>query len=371
MERRLVFDLRYSADTVRDICNRYLEALDPSRFRRETVILKGPRQHDAEQAIPADACHWLELDRTSLRGDRRAAAAAFARLCARKAPDIVIAHRFKAISIMARAMHHSDFQGFGVMHGIHQMDRLGRRLFARTHLRDPVHLIGISEAVTADLRRVCGGNKRNLQTLPNCVDDAQIRHSLLDRKSAREALKLPEDTPVVGSIARLVATKDQATLINAFARLSETIPDAHLCIIGDGPLRQNLQQQVTQLGLQERVHFPGWIDEAHRLLAALDLFALTSVAEGFGLALAEAMAAGVPVVTTDAGGMSEILDGIQPPCPVGDASAIARAMAQLLSMNRTRRDALGLRLRTRVTEQYSVGVFRQRLNSLLDTDPAA
>lgn len=366
MQRRLVFDLRYSADTVRDISNRYLEALDPHRYRCETVILKGERDTALEAAIPAQAFHWMNLNRAALSGNRRTAVKRFTALCHQQQPDLVIAHRFKAVAIMAQARTDCRFLGYGVIHGIHQMDRIGRRLFAHRHLRDPVHLIGVSEAVTRDLRRVCGPHKRNLHTLLNCIDDAAIRAHLLDRSRARELLGLPDAAPVIGSIARLVPTKDLYTLIDAFARLSVRVPACHLCLIGDGPSRGDLERQARDLGLADRVHFAGWRNDACHLLAALDVFALTSVAEGFGLSLAEAMAAGVPVVATSAGGMGEVTGDLAPLAPPGDAAAVALSLERLLSLNAIDRAQLSERLRHRIASRFSPAVFHEQLNALLE-----
>ena len=363
--RPLVFDLRYSADTIRDISDRYLDALPAERFRRETVILKREPSGAAAPPIPADAVHWLDLDRAALQGNRRGAIERFVALCQERRPDLVIAHRFKAVAVMARARPQCEFCGFGVIHGTHQFDRLSRRLFARRHLQDPLHLIGVSEAVTADLRRVCGHRKRNLHILSNCIDDERVRRELIERPAARELLGLPLDAPVVGSVARLVPVKDQHTLLDAFARLAEAVPKTHLCLIGDGPARPELERHAQRLGLGDRICFAGWRENAYRLLGAFDLFALTSVREGFGLALAEAMAAGVPVVATDTGGVREVTGDLAPLARPGDAPAIARALTALLVLSEGERDRLSRQLRQRVAERFSPRVFAERLNRLL------
>ncbi len=139
--------------------------------------------------------------------------------------------------------------------------------------------------------------------------------------------------PVIATAGRLTPVKDHRTLLAAFARLRATRP-ARLVIFGDGPLRSELIDEANRLGIFGSVLFPGYVNDPAACYAAADLFALSSVSEGFGNVLIEAMAAGVPVVSTDAPhGPREILrDGaLGRLVPVGDAAALAEAMAQTLA----------------------------------------
>ena len=138
--------------------------------------------------------------------------------------------------------------------------------------------------------------------------------------------------PVIATAGRLTPVKDQRTLLAAFAQLRATRP-ARLVVFGDGPLRSELEAEAARLGIAGSTLFPGYVNEPAACYAVADLFALSSVSEGFGNVLIEAMAAGVPVVSTDAPhGPREILqDGaLGPLVPVGDATALAAAMASAL-----------------------------------------
>lgn len=138
--------------------------------------------------------------------------------------------------------------------------------------------------------------------------------------------------PVIVTAGRLAPVKDHKTLLRAFAELLDRRP-ARLVIFGEGPLLQELEEETQAIGIASHVLFAGYVNDPAAVYAAADLFALTSLTEGFGNVLIEAMAAGVPVVSTDAPhGPREILAGgmYGPLVPVGDAEALADAMDQVL-----------------------------------------
>ncbi len=138
--------------------------------------------------------------------------------------------------------------------------------------------------------------------------------------------------PVIGTAGRLVAVKDQETLLRAFALLAQSRP-LRLVIFGEGPLEGRLRQVARDLGVADRVLFAGYVNDPAACYRHLDLFVLSSRSEGFGNVLVEAMAAGVPVVSTDAPyGPREILqDGLLGALvQVGDAGALATAMGDSL-----------------------------------------
>lgn len=135
------------------------------------------------------------------------------------------------------------------------------------------------------------------------------------------------------TVGSMKAEKNQALLLRAFAELRGH-PKAKLMIVGDGPLRPVLEQLATELGVADRVRMPGFVVDPWPWLASADLFALSSDYEGFGIALAEAMHAGLRVVSTDCVcGPREILDDGRYGAlvPTGDATALAEAMAAALA----------------------------------------
>lgn len=153
---------------------------------------------------------------------------------------------------------------------------------------------------------------------------------------AREALVAelgwPQGSRIIGTVGRLQAVKDQATLVQAFARVHQAAPETRLLLIGDGALRAELEQRVVQQGLGDVVRFLGDRGDVDRLLRGLDIFALSSRSEGYSVALLEACAAGLPIVATDVGGNREIVrdqaNGLL--VPAADPEALAAALARLL-----------------------------------------
>lgn len=173
-------------------------------------------------------------------------------------------------------------------------------------------------------------------------------------------LGVPDGAPLVLAIGRLIAQKDHATLLEAFARVSSERPDARLAILGWGPLEEEVKAHVSRLGLSEVVLVPGRV-EPRDWLARADVFAHTSRWEGFGIVLLEAMLASLPVVATRVSAVPEIVvDGetglLAAP---GDAPAIAAHLLSLLD-DETRRTALGAAGLRRAREQFSVARMTDR-----------
>ncbi len=137
--------------------------------------------------------------------------------------------------------------------------------------------------------------------------------------------------PVVLGAGRLASQKDFPTLIEAFRRVAAERP-CRLVILGEGPLRGELERLVNRLGLRERVSLPGWAENPYAFMARAALFALSSRHEGFPGALVEALACGCPAVSTDCpAGPAEILEDPALLAPVGDAEALAGVMRRALA----------------------------------------
>jgi glycosyltransferase involved in cell wall biosynthesis len=124
----------------------------------------------------------------------------------------------------------------------------------------------------------------------------------------RRQFGIPEQALVIGYVGRFVAIKDLATLVGAFARVAAERPDAVLLLVGDGPVRPEIEALVAALSLQRQVQLPGWIDNLAPLYATIDICALSSLNEGTPVALIEAMAAGRAVVATRVGGVADVVE---------------------------------------------------------------
>lgn len=153
------------------------------------------------------------------------------------------------------------------------------------------------------------------------------------RKVLRRQWHVGAGGKVIGSVGRLIDQKGIRYGLEAFGRVCKQIPDVHYVIAGDGMLRQALTDQATALGLQETVHFLGWQDRPDDLYETFDIFLFPSLWEGFGLVLLEAMSHRLPVVTTNASAMSEIVIEEETGflVPPADPDALAERLIQLLT----------------------------------------
>ena len=168
-------------------------------------------------------------------------------------------------------------------------------------------------AVTHDLERWLvervGIPARKVVTIHNGVDPRRFVEG--DRPAARAALDAPHGSLVVGTVGRLDPVKDQVGFLRAFARVAARYPTALAVIVGDGPWRAQLEQEIASLGLEGRARLLGNRLDVPRLLPGFDVFSLPSVAEGMSNTVLEAMAAGLPVVATRVGGTPDMVeDGV-------------------------------------------------------------
>jgi glycosyltransferase involved in cell wall biosynthesis len=176
-----------------------------------------------------------------------------------------------------------------------------------------------------------------------------IYNPIVSRKLLDDSKIIPDhkwfkmaDTQVILAAGRLTAQKNFETLINAFLLVQKSRPSARLLILGEGEDRQHLEQLAKELGLQEVVHFQGFMINPYAFMANSDLFVLCSRWEGFGNVLVEAMACGTPVVSTDCpSGPAEILANGKygELVPVGNAELLAKAIIRTLE-NPTNRNTL-------------------------------
>jgi len=173
---------------------------------------------------------------------------------------------------------------------------------------------------------------------------SRIRRGPEARREARRRLGIDGDRFVVGSVGNFTAKKDHATMLEAFSSVLRARPDAHLVLVGSGPLQSDLEARAGRPDLAGSVTFTGVRDDVEHLLSGFDVFAMSSRYEGLPIALLEAMAAGVPPVVTPVGGIPEVvLDGENGRIvPVGAPDAQAATLLELAA-DPDQRAALGAR----------------------------
>jgi glycosyltransferase involved in cell wall biosynthesis len=127
------------------------------------------------------------------------------------------------------------------------------------------------------------------------------------REAVRRELGLNDDDFVVGTVARLVPIKNHSLIVQSASRLAPVLPCLRFVFVGDGSLREELEERVRRLGLHHLFRFTGWRTDTADLLSAFDVFAMVSRNEGMGRAFVEAQAAGLPVIGSRVGGVPEVV----------------------------------------------------------------
>lgn len=223
-----------------------------------------------------------------------------------------------------------------------------------------------SASVEQELRRLGVGLPARSTMVPNAIDVAQIAMTAEISRKMRCDVR-----PVIAMISRLDSIKDHATLLEAFAKIHRELRDAELWIIGDGPLRADLEERTRSLGIELSVRFLGNKSNVASLLGQIDVFAFsTTCDEGFGIVLIEAMAAGVPIVASDVAACREVLAGgeagmlVRPADPAAMAAALGRVLA-----SRDLRDRLTRQALHRVRSEYSLESCARRWENQLFGKP--
>jgi glycosyltransferase involved in cell wall biosynthesis len=237
-----------------------------------------------------------------------------------------------------------------------------RRATRWLYRRATARIVTTGDALRATLIRDLELDPARVRSVPTGIDPE--RYQARDKAGARGVLGLPADAPIIGIVATLRSWKGHRYLVDALARMRHA--QALLVIVGDGPQRESLAQQVEALGLRERVRFAGQQDDVAPWLAALDIFALPSYAnEGVPQAMLQAMFAGVTVVTTDAGAIPEIAQAESTALvvPRKDAAALAGALDRLVD-EAALRERLAAAALARIGARYTETQMLDRMEAV-------
>ncbi len=214
-------------------------------------------------------------------------------------------------------------------------------------------LIAISARIALALTQA-GIDAARVHTVPSGVDTTVFRPLPDAAAHLRNTFGLPAAVPVVAMIAQLIARKGHAVLLDALSVVLRQQPDLHVVLFGRGPEESALRGDVQRRGLGGRVRFAGFRADLPQLLPGIDVVVHPAYREGLGVALLEAMSAGVAVIASSEGGISEVIeDGlhgrlIRP----GESATLADALISLLADESARR-AMGAAARRQVQERFS------------------
>jgi glycosyltransferase involved in cell wall biosynthesis len=267
------------------------------------------------------------------------AVGALRRLFERLQPALVHTHSSKAGILGRRAA-----RGLGpaVVHTVHGWGHtpddsaLKRRLLVAAERRAAAwsdRLVAVSQATRDEGLALGIGRPEQYEVIPAWVDYTPSDPDALQaRAAARSELGLPHDAQVLGWVGRFMPQKDPLTLSRALREVLERRPAVHACLIGDGPLRGEVERELAAAGVVERARFAGFRSDVRRLYPAFDVLLHTSRWEGQPRVIHEAIAERVPVVAAGVPGTSEILAAAKVGLEVepGDASGYAARAEQAL-----------------------------------------
>lgn len=317
--------------------------LDASRFEAEICCLSdgGPLAREAEaHGVPVHVLGLRSLNPLREPLEVLSRLADLLRLLRRRRPDVVHGFLFWGYVLGALA---GRLTGAPVVVSSRRSlgdFKKGRPLFRAIEQvanRCSDLLVANSEAVRDDVIRTEGADPARVLVVPNGLrlpePDARAR------ARARQSLGLGEPDLAVAVIANLIHYKGHRYFVEAWARVVARHRGARAFLLGEGPMRPAIEEQVRQLGLGDAIVLLGRVENARDLLPAFDLYVQPSLEEGFSNAILEAMASGLPVVATDVGGNREaVRDGVTGRLvPAADVRRLALAVAELLEDAEARR----------------------------------
>lgn len=269
-------------------------------------------------------------------------------------PDVIHAHDPMAVALTAMALQMPNGHGAApYVVAARRVDfHLKRHAFSKWKYRHVNRFIAASRTI-ADILEADGIARDRIRIVHDGVNVGVI--DKLDVVDAHATFWLPHGAPIVGNVAALAPHKGQRHLVAAAARVVRELPDVRFLIVGEGELRETLEKQIKSLALDRHVFLTGFRADALSLIKSFDLLAMSSVTEGLGSVVLEAMACRRAVVATRAGGLPEVVDDGQTGLlvPPQDDDALAQAIVSLLR-DPSRRRAMGEAGYERVAQEFSI-----------------
>lgn len=318
--------------------------LDRTRFSTTLITGRvGRHEGDLSEAARARGVEPLvirELGRAIHPMRDLVALVKLVRTFRRLRPDVVHTHTAKAgtlgrlaallsgVPATIHTFHGHVLEGYFSLTATRLFLGIERALARRTD-----RIITVSPRLSLAILAMGIGRPGQVEAVPLGLELDRFREARPDTIRLRAALGLPDGAPLLGSVGRLVPIKDHPTLFEALALLGTEGHPPHLVVVGDGEEREELRRLAGRLNLAARIHFLGWRHDLETILGGLDVVICSSRNEGTPVALIEAMAAGVPVLSTDVGGVGDLVvhgetGWLVPP---GDPPAMAQGVRRLLA----------------------------------------
>ena len=211
------------------------------------------------------------------------------------------------------------------------------------------------------------GRREQYRRIRSSIPLDEFDPRLVDRQAIRQELDLPADEVVIGNVGRFSTQKNPLDWVRVAARVGQACPQARFLLVGDGPMRTLVEQALHQAGIAERTTLTGLRRDVPRMLAAMDIFLLTSLWEGLPRVIPQAMAMGLPMVANQADGVSEaIQDGSNGYlCSPGEIEQMAERCIEL-AHHPLKRQEMGCRGQAYALQEFDLQKMITSLEALYD-----
>jgi len=342
---------------------------DEQVFSQMICFLSGDRKQSLLDKWGYPIIH-LGIPKKKLKKFRPSIVFKIAEIIKKHDVDIIHCQRHKPTTYGTLAAWVADkkVKVLATVHGRNRTRTLSRKITNYVLFKRISRIISVSNAVRDDILKTNWNlSSDKVVTVYNGIDTDKFSDSISTRQEVRTHLGLPiKDAFVFGTVGRLTKVKGQKVLFQAFAKVIRKYTNSWLVITGKGPLETELRRLAMELNINKRVVFLGFRKDIPDVLQAYDAFILPSFSEGLPLSLLEAMATGIPVISSRVGGVPEILDSFDQKIMVTPASVkeLSTAMTWLAGLDNIERIELGKSLRNRVESYFT----KEKMTSAMATE---
>ena len=362
-------DYHENSHNYSDLAEQIVAAFPKDRYTVTSAFIRG-KPSKGHPASRADKTVYFDFPNSALSGWRVKLMWTIYQFCRKEKFDVVICNRYKQVNMLMLLNRWLKIPlCIGISHGFGEYAAFWRRQRAKLLIDKSWRFVGVSPAVAQYLLdQRCGFTEENTTAITNAIDIAQVESQQLPKHEAREALGLPQEPRLIGTVGRLVPVKGHIHLIQAFARIAAKHSDSLLVIVGEGTQRPHLEAEIARLGLQDKVFLPGFRAGAKRYVRAFDIWALPSLSEGLALALLEGMSGHLPIIASEIPSLSPLIKGAEGvSVPPTEVNALAEALDLYLSLS-----AADLRKKGEVAYAYlcknhSIEDYRSKYLSLVES----
>ena len=343
---------------------RLIKALSHSPFEHSVCSVSSDLR--MKEHLPKGIkCYSLGLD-----GPGRFACASFASVFRKAGVDIAHVNNIAPWFDVALGSKLCNIRCIQTFHGVEDNTlrfSFLKRLQLLFSLKMSDCLTSVSGASAELLSQLSGFDKRLIKVIDNGIDANFFSPAGPAKKEIRKALGLPVDKCIIGCVAALRPVKNHKGLIAAFQNVVTSQKDCILVLVGDGPLTGDLKKMSSDAGLENHVIFTGRRDNVELYLKAFDIFVLNSETEGLSYAVLEAMASGLPIIATNVGGNSQIINHDENGylVPYGNTKALTEGII-LLSTSPELMKQMGQKARQKILDHYDMDTMLKKYKELYE-----